>query len=308
KLGMISYLGFPISWPNGEIFGTLCVLDKKKNQYHPLHESLLRQFRDVLQADLKVLFELDARLAEEAKAAEILRQERYLLDTLMENVPDTIYFNDAASRFIRINKALTTYFGLSDPEQAIGKTDFDFFTDEHARPAFEDEQEIIRTGQPVVAKEEKETWLDGRVRWVSTTKMPFRDRDGKIIGTFGVARDITKVKLAEEALREGEHRWRSLTETLPQLVWTATPDGACDYFSTQWTQYSGVPESDLLGWRWLEVLHPNDREPTRQLWTDSVAGRGPYDVEYRVRRSDGVYRWFKTRGVPIRDGAGNIFK
>jgi PAS domain S-box-containing protein len=246
--------------------------------------------------------------AERQRSEEALSQERCLLHALMDNLPDSIYFKDAASRFLRINKALTTSFGLSDPAQALGKTDFEFFTGEHARPAYADEQEIIRTGQPLVGKEERETWLDGRVSWVSTTKMPLRDKDGKIIGTFGVARDITKVKLAEEALRESEHRWRSLTEALPQLVWSATPDGACDYFSTQWTQHTGVHESHLLGWRWLEVLHPDDREPTRRLWTDSVAGRGPYDVEYRVRRSDGVYRWFKTRGVPIRDGAGNIFK
>src|SRR5499427_8545555 len=110
----------------------------------------------------------------------------------------------------------------------------------------------------------------------------------------------------EERLRESEQRWRSLTEALPQLVWSATPDGACDYFSAQWTQHTGVPESDLLGWRWLAVLHPDDREPTRRLWTESVAGRGPYDVEYRVRRSDGVYRWFKTRGTPIRDSTGRV--
>ncbi len=111
-----------------------------------------------------------------------------------------------------------------------------------------------------------------------------------------------------ETLRESEQRWRSLTEALPQLVWTAGPDGACDYFSTQWTQYTGVPERDLLEWRWLEVLHPDDRKSTRESWTDSVAGRGDYDVEYRVRRSDGEYRWFKTRGVPIRNGEGGIFK
>ncbi|HJT77112.1 MAG TPA: PAS domain S-box protein, partial [Gemmataceae bacterium] len=112
----------------------------------------------------------------------------------------------------------------------------------------------------------------------------------------------------EERLRESEQRWRSLTEALPQLVWSATPDGACDYFSSQWTQHTGVPESDLLGWRWLAVLHPDDREPTRRLWTDAVVGRGPYDVEYRVRRWDGVYRWFKTRGTPIRDRRGSIIK
>src|SRR5262245_19545146 len=112
----------------------------------------------------------------------------------------------------------------------------------------------------------------------------------------------------EERLRESEQRWRSLTEALPQLVWSGTPHAACDSFSTQLTEHAGVPESDLLGWRWLAVLHPDDREPTRRLWTDSVAGRGPYDVEYRVRRSDGVYRWFKTRGTPIRDREGNIAK
>jgi PAS domain S-box-containing protein len=113
---------------------------------------------------------------------------------------------------------------------------------------------------------------------------------------------------AEEALRESEQRWRSLTEALPQLVWGALPDGWCDYFSTQWTNYTGVGESDLLGWRWMEALHPDDREPTRQFWTESVAGRQPYDVEYRVRRSDGTYGWFKTRGTPIRDSDGTIVK
>jgi two-component system sensor histidine kinase/response regulator len=113
---------------------------------------------------------------------------------------------------------------------------------------------------------------------------------------------------AEEALRESEQRWRSLTEALPQLVWTAAPDGSCDYFSTQWTQYTGTPESELLGWRWLGTLHPHDRERTRQAWTTAVQGPGTYDVEYRVRRSDGEYRWFKTRGVPIRDGDGSVFK
>src|SRR5277367_4328560 len=118
----------------------------------------------------------------------------------------------------------------------------------------------------------------------------------------------TSRRRAEEALRESEQRWKSLTESLPQLVWGARPDGACDYFSAQWTNYTGVKESDLLGWRWMEALHPDDREPTRQFWMESVAGRRPYDVEYRVRRSDGTYGWFKTRGTPIRASDGRIVK
>jgi PAS domain S-box-containing protein len=245
---------------------------------------------------------------ERQRAEEALSQERYLLHALMDNIPDQIYFKDAAGRFLRINKALATFLGLSDPAQAVGKTDFDFLAEEHARPAYENEKEIIRTGQPLIGKEEKGAHLDGRMGWVSTTKMPLCDKDGTITGTFGVSRNITSLKRAEEALRESERRWRSLTEALPQLVWSAMPDGACDYFSAQWTEHTGVAETELLGWRWLQTLHPKDREPTRQFWLGSVTGRHPYDVEYRVRRRDGEYRWFKTRGVPIRDGSGNIVK
>ena len=145
----------------------------------------------------------EKRLREERKRAEeALIEERHLLRTLMDNLPDVIYFKDRESRFTRINKAHAKGFGLSDPAQAIGKTDFDFFAEEHARQAFADEQEIIRTGQPILAKEEKEAWPDGRETWVSTTKMPLRDANGNILGTFGVSRDVTERKSLEGQLRQ----------------------------------------------------------------------------------------------------------
>ena len=141
----------------------------------------------------------------ERKQAEVaLVEERHLLRTLLDNLPDYIYFKDRDSRFIRTNKAHAKAFGLDDPAQAIGKTDFDFFTDEHAQQAYTDEQEIIRTGQPMLAKEEKETWPDGRETWVSTTKMPLRDAAGNIIGTFGISRDITQRKEAEEEIQRAK--------------------------------------------------------------------------------------------------------
>jgi PAS domain S-box-containing protein len=116
---------------------------------------------------------------------------------LMNNLPDHIYFKDLQSRFLRINKAQAQHLNLKDPAEALGKTDFDFFAEEHARPAFEDEQRIIRTGRPILDLEEKEVYPDGRVTWASTTKMPLRDPNGQIIGTFGITRDITAAKQQE---------------------------------------------------------------------------------------------------------------
>ncbi len=112
---------------------------------------------------------------------------------------------------------------------------------------------------------------------------------------------------AEAALRQSELRWRSIAETLPNLVWTDLPDGQCDWLSSQWGRYTGISEQELLGLNWLErVIHPDDRERTLRCWKDACEDRGDYDLEYRIRRYDGQYRWFKTRGVPVRDEAGNI--
>jgi diguanylate cyclase (GGDEF)-like protein/PAS domain S-box-containing protein len=130
-----------------------------------------------------------------------LREEIFLLETLMDNVPDAIYFKDRQSRFTRVNRHAAAGYGIGSPAEAVGRTDADYFTDEHAAKALHDEQEIIRTGKPLVNVEEKETLPEGEVRWVSTTKLPLRDRGGHIVGTFGISRDITHRKKAEELLR-----------------------------------------------------------------------------------------------------------
>jgi PAS domain S-box-containing protein len=119
---------------------------------------------------------------------------------MMDNIPDALYFKDLNSRFIKTNNAHAKgrWLKLKDPDEAIGKTDFDFFAKEHAQQAYENEQEIIRTGKALTNIDEKETWPDGTVTWVSTTKMPLRDKDCRIIGTFGISRDITSRKELEE--------------------------------------------------------------------------------------------------------------
>jgi PAS domain S-box-containing protein len=153
-----------------------------------------------------ILLDITKRKRAEAQLA----SERTMLRALMDFSTDAIYFKDRESRFRRCSEALfrncsaamSSHFNLSSAEEIIGKRDFDFFEEEHARQAYEDEQEIIRTGQPIIGKSEKETWRDGHVTWALTSKMPLYGDHGEIIGTFGISKDITAFKEAEAKVEE----------------------------------------------------------------------------------------------------------
>jgi PAS domain S-box-containing protein len=129
-----------------------------------------------------------------------LSEANALLQALMDNIPDHIYFKDTQCRFIRNSRSQAMLLGLRDPSEAVGKTDFDFFP--HASTSYADEQEVMRLGKPHVDFEEWVVWPDGREMWVSTTKMPLRDSGGQTIGIFGISRDITERKRNEQAIRQ----------------------------------------------------------------------------------------------------------
>ncbi len=140
--------------------------------------------------------------ASDRKQAEIeLERERYLLHALLDNIPDSIYFKDKESRFVRISRSMAEKFHIAEPATIIGKSDADIFTSLHADQARRDELEIMNSGQPLVALIERETWPDHDDTWCSTTKMPLRDSVGGVVGTFGVSRDITELKSIEAELR-----------------------------------------------------------------------------------------------------------
>ena len=123
------------------------------------------------------------------------------IDNLLNSTEERVYFKDEHSRFLLVSEGwIATVTPGRGAEEIVGKTDFDFFSEEHAAAAFEDEQRIIRTGEPIVGKLERETFSDGTSPWVSTTKTPLRDENGRIIGTFGISRDVTAQVRAENAL------------------------------------------------------------------------------------------------------------
>jgi two-component system, sensor histidine kinase and response regulator len=139
-------------------------------------------------------------VTESKRLEEKYYNERELLRGLLDASPDSIYFKDLQSRFLMVSRSLAEQVGLADPADIVGKSDADFFQSEHASEALADEQRIIATGQPVVARMEREILQDGRERWVMTSKTPLRDASGHILGTLGMSRDVSELKRTEDQL------------------------------------------------------------------------------------------------------------
>ncbi len=153
------------------------------------------------QLDGKPVFMVFLRdITERKRSEQALNHERYLLDNLMNNLPDCIYFKDKKSRFLRVSKALLRKFEQREHSDVLGKTDHDFFSAEHADQALADERKVMENRTPLIGQQEKETWADGTLTWVSTTKLPLFDAEGRVVGTFGISSDITRQKVAEEAI------------------------------------------------------------------------------------------------------------
>jgi PAS domain S-box-containing protein len=149
---------------------------------------------------------------------------------------------------------------------------------------------------------------DGAWRWLLERGTPNIGPNGEFEGYIGTCIDITEHRETVEALRESRARFKTLAESLPQMIWTCTRDGYCDYLSRQWLDYTGRSEAQQLGKGWLEQVHPDDRVKVEMHWSMVVGTGDTFDMSYRIRRLDGVYRWFKTRAVPLRDPAGRILK
>ncbi len=246
-------------------------------------------------------------ITERKRWEETLKAERNLLRTLVDNLPDYIFVKDTQSRFIMDNLPHSRALGATDAEAVLGKTEGDFLPEEEAALHRAEEECVFRSGRAQFNAEESSVDATGARRWFSTTRVPLKDLQGKIVGLVGIGHEITGLKRAEQALRESQERL--------SLVIRGSNDGIWDwniltneaYFSPRWKNMLGYEDHEIENRfsAWEELIHPDDRELARQRVQAYLAGDLPtYELEHRLRHKTGSYRWILARGVVLRDQTG----
>jgi len=264
------------------------LLAKAQQQAEELaaQEEEMRQNIEELQS---IQEEAERKRHEQEMLKEEMRNEKELLDALMQNIPDFVYFKDANSRFIRISKSMVKLFQANSPEELIGKSDFDFHAADHAQIAFKEEKDIMNTRNPIIDHVVHEQFDDGREQWVSTTKMPLFDDTGEVVGVWGISKIVTDLKQAEivanskaeeaEALRkkieakENEYKALAVAIDAKTLVIQYTTNGIIISANTSMLSIIGKSSAEVIGRHQSEFFESTDSEGAqKELWSDLMRG------------------------------------
>ncbi len=258
-----------------------------------------------------VIFNITDRKEAEA---EIERSQAFLR-TVIDATPDWIFTKDSDYRYLMVNKSYADALHLT-PADFVGKDDIELgFTEEAVFGDAEknlvgfraDDVNVFKSGKSVHNPFDIVVDSEGNQTVFDTTKLPLKDMYGNTYGILGFAHDISDIKKQEEVIRESEERYRSLTAATSQIIWNTDATGAV-YDMPAWREYTGQTQPEVEGWGWLSAVHPEDRERTAGIWQHCVDTRSLYEVEYRIRRYDGEYRYFSVRGVPIIDTANDTLR
>ncbi|MEG4425558.1 MULTISPECIES: PAS domain S-box protein [unclassified Microcoleus] len=237
-------------------------------------------------------------ISDRKKVEQTLRQTLEILDL----ASDGIIIRDMDDRIIYWNQGAEKLYGWTKA-QVVGE-----YIHTCLETAFPKPLEIVRAEffqQGSWEGEVQHTTSDRRQIIVASRWTLQRDGEGKPCAQLEINNDISDRKQAEDAIKQSEERYRSLTLAISQIVWTTDPEGRCQD-SPSMRAYTGQTEAEVVGFGWLDTIHPDDRERTVQVWMEAVQTRSLFEMEYRMRGTDGNYRYFQVRGVPILNEDGSI--
>jgi PAS domain S-box-containing protein len=257
----------------------------------------------VREADLqRTTKRLEVELIERKNAEDALRdsEERYRI--AIKNAPAIYAQTDQDLRYVWIHNPHPDF----EASSVIGKRDDEIDDSDDVRRLVDLKRKVLEQGTGI-REEVRFRRSDGDYYYDMTIE-PLLDSNGKVIGVSTAAFDISDLKRAEEALRANEFPFRNLADAMPQLVWTARPDGTVDYYNQRYHEYDGIGPDIYGTWMWAPVLHTDDILPTVAAWHNAVETGTVYQIEHRVRMLDGSYCWHLSRGVPARDAGGNIIR
>jgi len=295
------------SWEKGDRIvldgGTVQVTDELSEVEGEVHYYDTRKF-PLRGADGAIIgiMGIGRDVTERHRAEAALARERRLFDLLMENLPDYIYLKDRQSRFIRTSRSHAIALGLHDPAEAVGKTDFDFYGPESARQEYEDEQQIIRTGTPLVDIEERETYRDRADTWVITTKMPYRDERGEIAGTFGISHDITPRKRLEEK----NQQLAALVEFSDDAIVGLDPERKVTVWNRGAERMYGYSAAEAIGSLTSTFIPPELEEEARLIREKVLRGEPVEHFETTRVRKGGQRIVVSLTLSAVRDQEGKI--
>ncbi|HEY9849592.1 MAG TPA: PAS domain S-box protein [Leptolyngbyaceae cyanobacterium] len=231
-----------------------------------------------------------------------LRDRNALLNSILESTPDIVVVKDREGRYVALNSNVANFIG-KPIEEILGKDDSQLLPPAVAVSMMAKDRKIVETG---ITETYEEEIFQGEIGGTHlTTKAAWRDNQGNILGIIAIARDISDRKLAEDSLKQSEERYRSLIAATSQIVWTADAEGRCPDMPSL-RAYTGQTVEEVVGFGWLDAMHPDDREQTAQVWMEALEKRCLYEIEYRIRAADGNYRYFQGRAVPILNEDGSI--
>lgn len=303
KIAKERKLDIPFILISGTIGEEVAVQAMKEGASDYLIKGNIKRLIPAIERELKDAEERRQRI----RAEEALHKNEAMLSLILNSIPQSIFWKDKNSIYLGCNRVFAKEAGFEDPEQLIGKSDFDLpWSREESEAYQKDDREVIESQEPKIHIIETQHQYGGKNVWLDTTKIPLKDIHNQGYGVLGIYEDITEQKSAQEALKESELRFRTLAESAPVGIFTTDAEGLTIYVNSRWCEISKLSFDEALGEGWMKAIHPDDLETLKLNWQRKSSANASSNAEYRFIHPDGSVAWVIGQAVPQKSENGGI--